>query len=249
MGVVLNFQLTAFSNNKIEPNAKNISMLMEKINSLNIKEFLPNVTTGQRIDMVKGKMESISNLGFITADQSGQIMCQDGRIDCFFNFTPDTQGDFEQNIKNIKLIFKQLLKENQVIANRLAFNVNLLSDSYVGDLRNKGFGYNMESTLDFYKGKELKEWSSRENVRHKIQISNMDEILNVITELSMVTSNPGEEKRLFCHMDINTIYENVKYRFGYESIDEFVDETKKIIVNIKNNFEELAKSVARDVEG
>ena len=32
----------------------------------------------------------------------------------------------------------------------------------------------------------------------KIQISNMDEILNVITELSMVTSNPGEEKRLFC---------------------------------------------------
>ena len=50
-------------------------------------------------------------------------------------------------------------------------------------------------------------------------------------------------------MDINTIYENVKYRFGYESIDEFVDETKKIIVNIKNNFEELAKSVARDVEG
>ena len=91
MGVVLNFQLTAFSNNKIEPNAKNISMLMEKINSLNIKEFLPNVTTGQRIDMVKGKMESISNLGFITADQSGQIMCQDGRIDCFFNFTPDTR--------------------------------------------------------------------------------------------------------------------------------------------------------------
>ena len=29
MGVVLNFQLTAFSNNKIEPNAKNISMLAE----------------------------------------------------------------------------------------------------------------------------------------------------------------------------------------------------------------------------
>ena len=59
----------------------------------------------------------------------------------------------------------------------------------------------------------------------------------------MVTSNPGEEKRLLCHMDINTIHENSGYRFGYQSIDEFVDETKKIIMNIKTNFEELGRDV------
>ena len=37
MGIVLNLQLSAFCNCKIEPSAKNISILMEKINSLNIK--------------------------------------------------------------------------------------------------------------------------------------------------------------------------------------------------------------------
>lgn len=244
MGIVLSLQLTTFCNYKIEPSPKNISLLMEKINSLNIKEFLPNVTTGQTIDLVQGKVESVSNLGFVTVDKSGQIMCQDDRIDCIFKFTPDTQGDFEENIKNLKAILKCILQqESRTISNRLAFNVNLLSDPYVGDLQNTSFGHNIVSTLNFYKEKKLKEWSSRENVWHSIKIANIDEMLNVITELSMVTSNSGEEKRLLCHMDINTIPENAGYRFGYESIDKFVDETKKIITNIKTNFEELTRDV------
>ncbi len=243
MGIVLNLQLSAFCNCKIEPSAKNISILMEKINSLNIKEFLPNVTTGQTIDLVKGKVESVSNLGFVTVDKSSQIMCQDDRIDCVFNFAPDVQGDFEGNIENLKVILKLILQESKIVSNRLAFNVNLLSDSYVGNLQNTSFGHNIVSTLNFYKDKELKEWSSRENIWHEIKIANVDEMLNVITELSMVTSNPGEEKRLLCHMDINTIHENSGYRFGYQSIDEFVDETKKIIMNIKTNFEELGRDV------
>ena len=170
-------------------------------------------------------------------------MCQDDRIDCVFNFAPDVQGDFEGNIENLKVILKLILQESKIVSNRLAFNVNLLSDSYVGNLQNTSFGHNIVSTLNFYKDKELKEWSSRENIWHEIKIANVDEMLNVITELSMVTSNPGEEKRLLCHMDINTIHENSGYRFGYQSIDEFVDETKKIIMNIKTNFEELGRDV------
>ena len=243
MSMFLNLQLTAFCNYKIEPSAKNISVLMDKINLLNIKEFLPNVTTGQTIDLVKGKVESVSNLGFVTVDKSGQIMCQDDRIDCIFNFTPDIRGDFEESANNLKVILKQILQENRILSNRLAFNVNLLSDSHSDGLKNTSFGHEIVSTLNFYKGKELKEWSSRENVWHTIKIANIDEILNVITELSMVTRNSGEEKRLLCHMDINTIHENTRYRFGYESLDPFVDETKKIIANIKADFEELSKDV------
>ena len=56
MGIILNIQLSAFINHRIEPNANNISNLMNELNLLKLKEFLPNITTGQTIDLVKGRV-------------------------------------------------------------------------------------------------------------------------------------------------------------------------------------------------
>ena len=86
MSLILNVQLSAFSNYRIEPTANNVTFLMESINKLGIKEFLPNITTGQNIDLIKGKLETISNLGFVTSDKTGQIICQNNRIVCLFNY-------------------------------------------------------------------------------------------------------------------------------------------------------------------
>lgn len=245
MGAVVNIQLSAFCNNRIEPNAKNIALLMEKINSLNIKEYLPNIATSQSIDLVKGNIETSSNLGFVTTDKSGQIMCQDNRIDCIFNYQNGCQGCYEKDIDNLRDILSLILSEYEIISNRLAININILSDSYNGNLQNTNFGQNIVSTLDFYKGKELREWSSRDNLRYPIKIGDKEEMLNVITELSMVISQPEREKRLLCHMDINTIPENIGYRFNYEKMLCFVSEVKKVITDIKNNFEELSNNAEK----
>lgn len=245
MGIVLNIQLTAFCNHRIEPNSKNIASLMEKLNALNVKEFLPNVQNRQKYNLMTGTAGLVPNLGFITADQSGQILCQDERIDCIFHFNADNQGDFNQNVKDIQDVFCLILNEHKIVSNRLGFNINLVSDAYAGKLQHTDFGQSMVSTLDFYKEKELKEWSSRENVRYPVQIADAEEMLNVITELSAVADDTGEEKRLLCHMDINTIPENQEYRFQGDMILEFADAINEIVWNIKSNFEELSCSAKK----
>lgn len=241
MGMVLNIQLSAFCNCRIEPNVKNVTSLMEKLNSFGVKEFLPNVQTGQKINMLQQTVDMAPFLGFITADQSGQIVCKDERIDCIFSFKEENQGDFDENVESMQQIICMILKEHEVIANRLAININLLSDAYAGRLQDTDFGRSLVSTLDFYREKELKDWASRENVRHPVKIADKEEMLNVITELNTVTDNSGEEKRLLCHMDINTIHENQEYRFDDQKMQEFINEVKDIVINIKTNFEELSR--------
>lgn len=240
MSLIVNVQLSAFCNFRIEPNAENITSLMEKINMLNIKEFLPNITSGQNIDLIKGIMQPVSNLGFVTSDKTGQIVCQDNRIDCLFNYSAENQCELNESIDALKKIILIMLKDFEILANRLALNVNILSDPYKGDLKETPFGQNIVSSLDFYRDKELNECSIRENVRYSIDILSKKEIINVITELSKLISHPGDENRILCHMDINTIPENTGFRFNYEKMDCFVEKVKEIANSIKTNFEELA---------
>lgn len=243
MGIILNIQLTAFINYRIEPNANNISNLMNKLNSLKIKEFLPNITTGQTIDLIKGKINTISNLTFVTSDNDAQIICQDERIDCIFNFNQDDRCNFESELQKLKTILLLIMTEYKIISNRFALNINLLSESYWEELQNTKFGQNVVSPLSFYNNKEVKEWSMRENSWHPIVISNEEDTLNVITELSMVTNDQQTEKRILCHMDINTIPGNSGYRFNKDSLNEFVKETSSIAEEIKTNFEGLSNNV------
>lgn len=240
MGIILNLQLAVFCNHRIEPTPTNISVLMEKINALNIKEFLPNVTTSQIVDLTDRNIKVFPNISFITMDESARIICQDDRIDCIFNFNEDNQSNLEEDIQNLKEILKQILQQNKIICNRLAFNINLLSRTYIKELQSTSFGHNITSPLNFYRGKNLNEWFLRENVRCPIKILKNDELINIITELSLITSNQKFKNRLLCHMDINTIPENIGYRFHYESLDDFVNEANKFITEIRNDFKELS---------
>lgn len=243
MGIILNIQLSAFINHRIEPNANNISNLMNELNLLKLKEFLPNITTGQTIDLVKGRIDTISNLAFVTADKSGQIICQDERIDCIFNFNQDDKCDFESELQKLEKILLLIMSEYKIVSNRFALNINLLSEPYFGELQNTIFGKSVVSSLKFYDNREFKEWSMRENSWYPITISNEEDTLNVITELSMVTNDQQNEKRILCHMDINTIPENSGYRFNTDSLNDFVIETGVIAKEIKANFEELSNNV------
>ena len=243
MGFVLNIQLSAFTNHRIEPNASNISKLMNEINNLKIKEFLPNITTGQTFDLVKRRVDTVSNLAFVTTDNSGQIICQNERIDCIFNFNENDKCDFENELKKLKCILLLIMNERNIVSNRLALNISLLSEPYFGELQNTIFGKNLVSSLKFYEDKEFKEWSMRENSWCPITISEKEDMLNVITELNMVTNEQQNEKRILCHMDINTIPENQEYRFNGDSLKDFVFGTEVIAEEIKANFEELSNNV------
>ena len=82
MGILLNVQLSDFGNCNIKTTAANFSNLIEKINRLEKFEYLPNIVSGQSIDLLEGKINTTSNLSFITASQLSHIICMDNRIVC-----------------------------------------------------------------------------------------------------------------------------------------------------------------------
>ena len=237
MGKFLNVQFSVFSNSRIEPTAANASNLMQKINSLKKFEFLPNIISGQNFDLITGKINSISNLSFITPSNQSQIMCMDNRIDCIFNFSPSDNESLSEGVEFCRSILTIIMKEFSIIGNRLALNINNISDNLNENFKESECGRKLISQLDFYNTKNLIEWSTRCNTRIPIKISNKDEFLNIITELDL-TQNIGEKsKKILCHLDINTIPENQTYRFTYDKLDLFVAESNPLIDSIINDFE------------
>ena len=234
MGLILNIQLSAFCDCRIEPSAENISNLMNEINKLGKIEFLPNIISTQNVDLASGKIDVISNLSFVTSDQSNQIICRNERIDCLLNLAANEDSKFENNIEFAKKVVVLIMKSYSVQSNRLALNVNLLGNQ----IQKMKFDKNIIPALDLYNGKDIKEWSLRNNMSFPIKISEKDENVNVITELGIAVNKVSDEKRMLCHIDINTMPENTGYRFSYENFESFIKETQKIVLTIKSNFEE-----------
>ncbi len=234
MGLILNVQLSVFCNYRIEPNAQNITNLMKKINELGQMEFLPNIISEQNIDLATGKVNIIPNLSFVTSDQSSQVICRNERIDCILNVPTDEKSELESSVEFAKKIVILIMENYSVQSNRLALNINLLGNQ----IQKMEFNKKIMPALDFYDGKEIKEWSLRNNMSYNINVSGKNENLNVITELGIAVNNISNEKRVICHMDINTMPENTGYRFKYDDFESFVEETQKIALTIKSNFED-----------
>lgn len=239
MGMLLNIQMSIFGNYHIETTANNISILMQKLNELGKFEFLPNIVEGQNIDILAGKISTTSNVSFITSSQLCRVMCMDNRIDCILTFNPDYQDTIENSLQFCNDVLTVIMESFPILGNRLAININELSNPISTDLLETKLGKSIISVLDFYKNKTLEEWSTRSNTRFPINISEKAEMLNIITELNIVKNDQTMEKRVLCHIDINTIPENQGFRFTNGDLSSFIKETKKIISNIKDNFEEL----------
>lgn len=239
MGMLLNVQLSVFGNYNIEATAANVSKLMQGINELGKFEFLPNIVSGQNIDLLAGKINTTSNLSFITTSQLSQIICMDNRIDCILNFNSEYQDTIDDSLQFCNNVLAVIMDTFPILGNRLAININELSNCISTELFKTKLVWSVISVFDFYKDKTLDEWSTRANTRFPVEILGKSEILNVITELNIAQNSQNSEKRILCHLDINTIPENQGYRFKKDDLSSFICETKKIIYNIKNNFEEL----------
>ena len=196
MGILLNVQLSVFGNCNIKTTAANISNLMQKINRLGKFEYLPNIVSGQSIDLLEGKINTTSNLSFITASQLSHIICMDNRIDCLLNFNSEYQDTISNGLQFFQDVLAIIMYNFPILGNRLAININELSDSFSPELFNTELAQSVISVLDFYKDKSLDEWSTRANNQFPIQISGKTEILNVITELTLAQSSQNNEKRI-----------------------------------------------------
>lgn len=234
MGLILNVQLSVFCNYTIEPNAQNISSLMNEINGLGKLEFLPSIMPEQNIDLATGKIDSVSNLSFVTSDQSNQIICRNERIDCILNVSVNKEAEIENDVEFAKQIITLIMKKYSIQSNRLALNINCLGNQ----IEEMKFDGKIIPALKFYQNKDIKEWNLRNNTSYPITISKKQEYINIITELGIAINSLNKQKRTICHVDINTLPESKGYRFNCEDFERFIEETQKIVWNIKSDFDE-----------
>lgn len=237
MGAILSIQLSAFSNKRIIPSTDNIAKLMSKLKEMSGVDLLPSILNTQKIDISTGNLENVPNLSFSTSDNKEKVVCMENRIDCTFNFEIEKQDVVWDNFEVAVKILEFIMQDETVLANRLALNVNFISDICNGGTK---FENQVMNVVPFYQDKDIREWSSRINARETIKINSKEEILNIITEYNHITQDRIGAK-IICHCDINTIQENKDYRFYSSDIECFAKQAKEIFVNIQSDLENMVE--------
>lgn len=238
MGAVLSIQLSVFSNRKITPSTGIIAIMMPKLKELTGLDYLPSIINTQKIDISTGNMENIPNLSFSTLDKKSQVVCTENRIDCTFNYELKDQSSVDSGFISAMDILQFIMENTKVLANRLAMNINFISNVCSGESK---FEKQVMHVVPFYQDKDIKEWSSRTNAKGKMTIDGHEEELNIITEYNHVTDSNIGETRIVCHSDINTVSENKDYRFNYESLNSFAEQAKRVFKQIQADLEEMVK--------
>ena len=236
MGEILYIQLSVFSNKRIIPTSDNISLMMKDLKKITDVDYLPSIIDTQKVDIPTGKIETVSNLSFFTYDKKSQVVCTENRIDCNFNYEIKDQENINRDYHFAADILKSIMKKAMILGNRLALNVNFVSNVCNGS---SDFENQVMHIVPFYQNKTIKEWSSRTNGKGEITINDCAEELNIITEYNHSIQQPIGEKRIVCHSDINTLHENKDYRFSDTSIDSFAEQTWGIFTEIQSDLEKM----------
>ena len=241
MSKLLNIQLSAFVNNHIDHT--NVVDLMTELNNINPDvTLLPNIIQGQNIDIIKGEMTNRFNISFVSPDNAIRVICMDERIDCNLSFEKIDPLSIDESLDYMGKVLKTILSKYNMPSNRLAININELSNITIEentDIRECSVSNNILTTLDYYNEKNLIEWSTRCNSQVPVKISKKDDVLNVITDISSVINTATKAKKFLLHSDINTIPEHMNFRFNHNDIDSFVAVVGEIIKSIKDSFERI----------
>lgn len=239
MSTTIHYQLSMFGKYNIAPTPETITNLMSRINTDANRVFVPNIINAQQIEIPTNRITSISNLAFFTQNQQYSITILNERIDINYNKIDSLdEVEFNEFYSFALTILSEIADYSGVKSNRLAMNVQQVCElNSFEQQRDKGKKY--VKCVDYYHNKDLAEWSMRTNSQVKIDISNVEEKLNVITEISSAQDISGQKAAVIFHIDINTIPQRNDIRFDKDSLVSFVEKTGPIAKEIIEDVEEL----------
>lgn len=238
MDRILNLQVSLFGSFiDIKPETNIILNLMT---ALKEESFIPGTVDLAVLDPTTQKITTDSRIQMISKDRTYSIVFLEERIDFNYNFQPDTKAikkvtDIYRYIGN--LIVKVFSVFPKITGNRIAFNGKILLNKMTNE-EMYDFMHKFSSPLSIYKDKKLEQWIVKFNSREQITWNNHQEECNYITELSKVYNTQNvEDDRILVSIDLNTIPENISYRFQYEDILQFSESAKQIFENIMTEIE------------
>lgn len=237
MSVALNYQLSIFGKYSIVPSPEIVKELMTEINNATKEAFLPSIISTQQVEVSSNQIKSLSNLGFITADQKFNISILNERIDVNYNRNTDIDVEIDLFYDIAVKALVAIMDHFKLNAYRLAANFQMVCELPDFD-KLRTLGNQFVTTAKYYDDKMLCEWSNRVNSQVQVEIADQPEGLNVITEISSAQSVQGKPAILY-HIDINTLPQNQNMRFSSTCIDHFVDKATPIAKGIVADVERL----------
>lgn len=241
----IDFQFSIFGEfSYIKASIDNIIKIMDGIKQYSL---LPSTITNKNIDVNTNKIISENRIAFTSEDQTFNFRINNDRID--FNYNKNMQvkdneeykSFIEEKIQYLKGISSKLIDIFDIKSNRFAINTNILGQNIINNKEKDYFIKNI-IPFEYYKEKNVIEWSYSSTARDKMVISGRDELLNIITTLSLVTNTINSEKRLICHFDINTLQSN-EYKFTKnDDINDFFEGAKSILIKLFENFKDCDKN-------
>lgn len=245
MSNIINVQLSYFCDYHIQTSVESITKLMEGLNGLGFGELLPSMIPGQKLNLLEGKAIPTTNLSFNSTDGSIQIVCMDNRIDCIIRPTVSEKIDLDKDLLKSRKLLDVIISHYNILGNRLAINIDVIGNNK-SDFSTTKFGRTLSSSINYYNGKIISEISANLNTRIPIQLSEVKEIVNVITNINTAVNNKDQSNLLLCHIDINTVPEKQGLRFKNDVLEQFVNQIKGIIQQIVAEFEVMDNEGSND---
>lgn len=246
MNNIINVQLSYFCDYHIQTSVESITKLMDGLNNLGFGELLPSMIHGQKLNLIEGKAIPTSNLSFNSTDGSIQIVCMDNRIDCIIRPTISEKIDLDKDLLKCKSLLEVIISHYNILGNRLAINIDAIGNKKIADYSTTEFGRGLSSSINYYKGRIISEISVHLNTRIPIELYEMEEMINVITNISTAVNNEEQSNLLLCHIDINTVPEKQGLRFKNDVLEQFISQIKGIIRQIISEFEVMENDGNKD---
>lgn len=238
MAITINYQLSIFGTYSVEPTPENITLLMTKINQETDKIFLPNLITGQKIEIPTNKITTTSNLGYITQNQKYKLSILNDRIDISYDRIDDIEPCINEFFDFAVKVLRVVMETCNLQARRLAANIEILADELCEDQIYQ-IGKNIISGVNYYKNRPFMEWSARINSESIVQINGTEENLNTILNITTAKIDPAQKISVIYHLDINTLPQLTELRFNATSLSEFTNEVLPIVKTVLSDVEEL----------
>jgi len=153
-------------------------------------------------------------------------------------------GTIEQFSADVSNFFARILKFSQK-ANRLALSSNIILEEMPEEKLNNIYE-KLFNPIRLYSDNKPAEWSSRSVSCIKKQVSSVEETINFVSEVNRVNGQISLNQaymsldRVAINLDINTILNNSKYRFGESEIADFY---KKVSIWYNDLLNEIFEKV------
>lgn len=239
------FQIVLFGSfEDIDPSIENMKFFF---NTFSDKGFIPNVVNEVNLKVTNNdfKSDNINRVSLVKNDGEFIVKINTGTIELIVNNKnvegvenqPNIDDFVTESIEIIKTIVTQFPKKFK--------RIGLVTQYFIKNLSVPKTHNEFSSEIEFMRNKRLVEFNQRILIREPKNISNSYEEFNISKDIKLgkqvINRNnlsPSVVEGFLITLDINTVPENLNFRFDTNSITEFTEialEINNTIISQLNN--------------